>query len=1126
MRMGSTDRPSGALAETARLAAARPHAGVAATAAGAAVLWHEVHPRRLLVVAEGEREAEAIANDLPLWLPSVPLVALPPWDTLPLERVRPSVGTVARRVRALSAIAAPPREGLVVVASVRSALTKLVSSAVGPERLRVRAGGRIGREEVLAWAARSGYLREAQVSAPGEVAARGSIIDVYDAGEPGPVRIDLFGDEVDRLTRVDPTSQRSVADLVEVTLYPAREVLLDGELAKLMADLAERVPALGPTVASILEGREPPEPLVPLVLGAAAPTALDLLAVGDCVLAPQEGLAELVAQRLVVEERSIKEALAPTWGVESEELEEVSIFAGAERLLSTRARVVRADATGEGARLAVSHRDVIGALGQIAKAHRRGDRVVVATHAPERARHVVARLTEEGIAATVPGAGDSVGVGLVEVRPELALVDSVHLAGAKLVVVADASLVRPAQAAPVARAESSATLSFDDLVEGGYVVHEAYGIARYRGLVRQLVDGIEREYLELEFANADRVFLPFEHLALIAPYVGSEEPRLTRLRGGDWQRQLHRARRQAQQIAQELVVLYQRRLASAGTSWRPDPALVAEFADRFPYELTPDQARAIQEVLDDLEKPVPMDRLVCGDVGFGKTEVALRAAFVVAAEGAQVLVLAPTTLLAAQHAETFQDRFAGLGLRVGHLSRLTPPKEAARVREGVARGEIDILVATHAALGRAVHFAKLGLLVIDEEQRFGVGHKEQLKEAFPSVDVLVLTATPIPRSLELSLVGIRDLSILRTAPVDRHPILTHVGPFDERVMVEAIRRELLREGQVFVVHNRVRDIEAAANRVSALVPEARVLVAHGQLSAAQLERTMTRFWHGEADVLVSTTIVENGIDLARVNTLIVDRAEHLGLAQLHQLRGRVGRSGRQAYAYLFTAPTGAVSDVALERLRTIAENTDLGAGYRIAMRDLELRGAGTILGMRQSGHVGEVGYELYVRLVAEEVARMDGVVPAEPEPEVSLDVPVSALLPEAYVAEAEARMDLYRRIARARGEDEFAAIADELRDRFGPLPAEAEALLALARLRRRLAALGATHAAVRRHPRTGRFELTVGPLVPSVAARVRLARRFPGIEERGGDLVVPLRTRAEALERVFAVLDATEGIVS
>ncbi|ACU54516.1 transcription-repair coupling factor [Acidimicrobium ferrooxidans DSM 10331] len=1124
--MASIDPHEAPLAALVEELAATVEDPPALSAAGVALAWHRLAPRRMVVVAEGDREAEAIANDLRWWLPRIPVALLPPWDTLPFERVVPSMGTTAARLRALASIVDPPDEGIVVVTTVRAALTKLVASAARLERLIVARGDELVRDELITWLEDAGYVREPQVSAAGEYAVRGSIVDVADPGLASPVRIDLFGDEVDRLAFFDPTTQRSVGDLERVELFPAREVRIDTDLAKQLEALAARVPAVADRVEAVLAGREPPEPLVPLVLGDVAPTVLDIVDEADLVLVPAKGMDAVIADRLVAEERSIREALAPTWGLEADALGSVSLMAEPERLRAVRARLVSADPAGFGARLGVSHRDLAGVFGRIRSARRDGVHVVVATHGSERARHVAQRLGEEGIDVQLASVATCLEGHGVRVAAGLDLVESVELEPASLVVIADASLVRPTAPRASVPTRTTGGLSFDDLVEGSFVVHEAYGVARYRGLVRQVVDGVSREYLELEFASADRIFLPFEHLALVAPYVGSEEPRLTRLRGGDWQRQVHRARRAAQEVAQELVVLYQRRLAATGSSITPDPVLLSEFAERFPYELTRDQERTIAEVLADLAKPVPMDRLVCGDVGFGKTEIALRAAFAVASEGRQVLVLAPTTLLAAQHAEVFRERFEGTPIRVGMLSRLSTAREAASIRAELASGELDVCIATHAALGASTRFARLGLLVIDEEQRFGVRHKEQLKEAFPGVDVLVLSATPIPRSLELSLVGIRDLSVLRTAPVDRHPILTHVGPFDPAVVTEAIRRELLREGQVFFVHNRVRDIEASARLVADLVPEARVLVAHGQLPPAALERTMAQFWHGEADVLVATTIVENGIDLARANTLIVDRAEQLGLAQLHQLRGRVGRSGRQAYAYLLTSTTGGISDIALERLRTVAENTDLGAGYRIAMRDLELRGAGTVLGMRQSGHVSEVGYELYVRLVAEEVARMDGVEEPTPDREVALDVPVSALLAEDYVAEAETRMDLYRRLARARSQAEFDQFLEELRDRFGPPPAEALALVSLAKARRRLATLGADHALVRRNPRSARLELVVGPLQPSVATRLRLERRLHGVVSRGDDLAVPLARREDALGRLEALLEILEGAPS
>ena len=541
--------------------------------------------------------------------------------------------------------------------------------------------------------------------------------------------------------------------------------------------------------------------------------------------------------------------------------------------------------------------------------------------------------------------------------------------------------------------------TFEDLKPGMYVVHFQHGVGRYEGMVKRAIGGVERDYLLLAYKGNDKLYVPSDQIDTLRQYVGGEAPALHRLGGSDFAKAKSRVRSAVREIAQELVVLYQKRVNAEGYTFGHDTPWQAEMEDAFPYVETPDQRTAIAAVKDDMERAYPMDRLVCGDVGFGKTEIAIRAAFKAVQDGKQVAVLAPTTLLATQHGQTFADRFAGYPIRVETLSRFLTPAQAKQVIAGLASGEVDCVIGTHRLLSEGVKFKDLGLLVVDEEQRFGVQHKELMKQLKTNVDVLTLSATPIPRTLEMSLVGIRDLSLLNTPPADRQPILTYVGGYDERVAVEAIRRELLREGQVFWVHNRVSSIDHAAARLRELVPEARIAIAHGRLDEGTLEQVVVDFWDGRYDVLVCTTIIESGIDMPTVNTLVVERADLLGLGQMHQLRGRVGRSGSRAYAYLFHPSDVALSEEAYERLKTIGEATELGSGFKIAMRDLEIRGAGNLLGEAQSGHIAAVGYDLYCQMVTEAVAEMKGDAPAKVVGEIRLDVPTDAHLPHDYVAE-------------------------------------------------------------------------------------------------------------------------------
>jgi transcription-repair coupling factor (superfamily II helicase) len=662
---------------------------------------------------------------------------------------------------------------------------------------------------------------------------------------------------------------------------------------------------------------------------------------------------------------------------------------------------------------------------------------------------------------------------------------------------------------------------FDDLAVGDHVVHHQHGVARYGGMVKRAIAGHERDYLLLEYRGGDRLYVPSDQIDAVRHYTGGETPTLSRLNGSDWQKTKSKVRSAVAEIAQELVVLYQTRVNSEGTAFAPDTPWQREMEDAFPYRETPDQLTAITEVKADMEEPVPMDRLVCGDVGFGKTEVAIRAVFKAVQDGTQAAILVPTTLLAQQHYQTFSERFAPYPVRVEVLSRFLTNAQAKAVSDGVRDGSVDVVIGTHRLLSDDIAFKKLGLLVVDEEQRFGVTHKEAMKTLKADVDVLTLTATPIPRTLEMSLTGIRDLTLLNTAPAERQPILTYVGEYDERAVSEAIRRELLRDGQVFFVHNRVKDIEAVAANLRDLVPEARIAVAHGQMDEGTLERVVIDFWEGRFDVLVCTTIIESGIDMPTVNTLVVDRADLLGLGQLHQLRGRVGRSGSRAYAYLFTPRDRALTEEAYERLKTIGEATELGSGFKIAMRDLEIRGAGNLLGVGQSGHIAAVGYDLYCQMVTEAVAELKGETPTEPA-EVKIDLPFDANIPPDYIPKEELRLEAYRRLAAVLTEAEVDDIRIEWQDRYGPLPDTAEALLGVARLRAECARLQLREIAVTKGPSFGgpAFLARFAPLPLLTSQQIRLKRLSPKAvyKEEVGQLQLPVNTADDLVDNLVTML--------
>jgi transcription-repair coupling factor (superfamily II helicase) len=661
---------------------------------------------------------------------------------------------------------------------------------------------------------------------------------------------------------------------------------------------------------------------------------------------------------------------------------------------------------------------------------------------------------------------------------------------------------------------------------GDFVVHEQHGVGRYVDLMQRTVQGATREYLVIEYAPSkrgqpgDRLYVPSDALDQVTRYVGGEQPSLDKMGGADWQKRKGRARKAVREIAAELIRLYAARMSAPGHAFAADTPWQRELEDAFPYVETPDQLGAINEVKADMEQPHPMDRIICGDVGYGKTEIAVRAAFKAVMDGRQVAVLVPTTLLAQQHFATFSERFASFPVSVRALSRFQTDKEQREVVAGLAEGSVDVVIGTHRLLQASTQFKELGLVVVDEEQRFGVEHKEFLKRLRTSVDVLTMSATPIPRTLEMSITGIREMSVIQTPPEERHPVLTFVGVYDEKQIAAAVRRELLREGQVFYIHNRVESITRAAARLQEIVPEARIAVAHGQMGEHQLEPIMLAFWEREYDVLVCTTIVENGLDISNANTLVVERADLLGLSQLHQLRGRVGRSRDRAYSYFLYPPEKPLTEEAHDRLATIAQHSDLGAGMQVAMKDLEIRGAGNLLGGEQSGHIAAVGFDLYVRLVGEAVAEFKGE-KTEDLAEVKVDLPIDAHLPHDYVPGERLRLEAYRRIASATTEEEIAGVAEELRDRYGPPPVQVDNLLAVARFRSYLRSFGIGDVGAQ-----GKY-VRFAPLELRESQTLRLQRLYPGSIVKATTHIVLVPAPAERdqalLDWARALLDTVVG---
>jgi len=1090
------------LAGMVRLGSKRPVLVVTPTAAAAAQLAHDLG---------AFASAAADPDGGPGHPPVVEL--FPAWETLPFERVSPEVHTMGRRLRLLWALGGGSATPLpdIVVAPVKAVLQRLGPWRTSAAPVVVAKGDRVVVDDLVAELVGRGYRRETLVEHRGELAVRGGIVDVFPSTADEPVRIDLWGDEVDRLTRFDVADQRSTDDLGSVELFGCRELVPDGSMRQRAAGLVASAPWGRHQWDRIAHGEQfdGMESWLPWLVDDEE-LVCDLLGDDAQVVLVEPRRVRDRASELLDEESALADALADTWGLEAGG-DAPRLHAPFDRLLTgTGAAVVSLVPSAEGPDVPLIEsrgwEPILGdgtrMAGQVRSLAESGYAVVLCTTSAGGADRLSGLLAEEGLLVPVAGPGDDLGV--PGARIVVASVDrGFVLPGCGVAVLTESDVTGRMRPHRQARTRARPVDGFfDDLAPGNYVVHRQHGVALYGGMVIRTMGGATRDYLLLEYRGGDKLYLPTDQIELLTPYAGGDSPTVNRLGGSEWSKARSKARAAVHEIAEELVALYRRRLEVPGHAFGPDTPWQAELESSFPFVETSDQLRAIEDVKADMERAQPMDRLICGDVGFGKTEVAIRAVFKAVQDGFQGAVLVPTTLLASQHAQTFADRFAPFPVKVALLSRFLTNAQASEVLAGLADGSIDVVVGTHRLLGQDVTFKKLGLLVVDEEQRFGVTHKEAIKAMAEGVDVLTLTASPIPRTLEMALTGIRDLSMVNTPPAARRPILTHVGEFEEAAASEAIRRELLREGQVFYVHNRVQDIEATAQRVRGMAPEARVAVAHGQMDEGSLEQVVLDFWQGAYDVLVCTTIVESGIDMPSVNTLVVDRADLLGLGQLHQLRGRVGRAGMRAYAYLFHPADRVLSETAYERLRTIGDHTELGSGFKIALRDLQIRGAGNLLGRDQSGHIAAIGYDLYVQMVSEAVSELKG----EPRPqpvELSVDLPDAAHLPPDYVEAEDVRLEAYRRLSAVRTVAEVDDVRSEWEDRFGSLPAPASALLAVALLRVECLRLGVDDLSVSvprftgegAGPRGGPGGRAVAKLTPitlAASAEVRLRRLAPG----------------------------------
>jgi transcription-repair coupling factor (superfamily II helicase) len=1128
----------------------------------AAVLSTEVERggagRPVLLVTSTFREAEELTAALQSVVGDEAVAYYPAWETLPHERLSPRSDTVGRRLELLRRLAGngqlpAPR---IVVAPVRSVLQPQVKGLGEMTAIRLAVGDDIDLTHLATALVEAAYTRVDLVERRGEFAVRGGIVDVFPPTEEHPVRIDFFGDTVEEIRYFSVADQRSSdIALTEITASPCRELLLTDEVRARAAVLAEQHPELIEMLDKIVQGHpvDGMEALSPALVDGME-LLIDLLPTDTHVLISDP---ELVRGRAIELVKTSEEFLHASWAAAAgggkapidlgassyQPLAEVRAAALARGMAwwtlspfsagpvpdfvadGVRGNPIRTAAgeiidlsdrvTGPGVesrtvpgQVGETYRgDTEAAVNEITKRVRDGWRVVVTAEGRGTADRIVEVLGEHAVPVYSPSALEEppptslatvvtgqLSHGFVADHIRLAVFTAGDLSGQR---VSD----RASRKMPARRKNQIDPL---ELVSGDPVVHSQHGVGRYLEMSQRTVAGATREYLVIEYAPSrrgqpgDRLYVPMDSLDQVTRYVGGESPSLDRLGGADWAKRKGRARRAVREIAAELIKLYAARQATRGHAFSPDTTWQRELEDAFPFVETPDQLGAIDDVKRDMEQIVPMDRLICGDVGYGKTEIAVRAAFKAVQDGKQVAILVPTTLLVQQHYATFADRYAGFPVNVAPLSRFSSEPEARVTIEGLAEGKVDVVVGTHRLLSDEVAFKDLGLVVIDEEQRFGVEHKEQLKRLRTAVDVLAMSATPIPRTLEMAVTGIREMSTIMTPPEERHPVLTFAGPYEEAQVRAAIRRELLREGQVFYVHNRVQSIEKAARRISELVPEARVVTAHGQMSEHRLEQVMIDFWERRADVLVCTTIVEAGLDISTANTLLIERSDLMGLSQLHQLRGRVGRGRERGYAYFLYPPDKPLTETAYDRISTIAAHSDLGSGMAIAMKDLEIRGSGNLLGGEQSGHIADVGFDLYIQLVGEAVAEYRGH-EVEPEAEVRIELPIDAHLPTDYIESERLRLEMYKRLAEVRAEADVKAVEAELHDRYGTPPQEVLNLIEVARFR-----LLARSAGVTEIVGQGRF-IRFAPAHLPESRVMRLQRRYPGsvVKDAVGTVLVP-----------------------
>ena len=1074
----------------------------------------------LLIITTSTRHAEELSQEISSWIGKDLVVNFPAWETLPHERLSPKADTVTARFKALNKIS--DQKVRVIVCSVRALLQPIIANDLNTSIIKIQQGLNLQMQELMNQLIRFGFLRSDLVERRGDFAVRGGILDIFPADQDHPIRIDFFGDEIEELSYFSISDQRSLEKIkVEVSIYPCREMLIDEKLKQKARTLGKDFPEIKDLTEKICEG----------------------------ILF--EGMESLAAG-LVDDFKSITDYLSPStqiWLIDEPRIKSRAIDllqTNNEFLQAAWSTVAWSDSKKIEAPIELSNKLKIGGFYELNYIKQQAekkklslrtlnlyssdpadkeldflDEIESYANKYEKAILDIKSWKKQGYVVVFTAAATGILQRFSEVLNSSEMANQ-HIAEFdqsinneliwliksdihhgfisfkyKFVLVTDKDLSgQKSSDKDLARMPSKRRKAIDPLQlnSGDYVVHEQHGVGRYLELITRTTNGASREYLVIEYAPskrghpADRIFVPTDTLEQVTKYVGGESPTLHKIGGSDWQSSKRKARKAVKQIAAELIRLYAARMSAPGFAFSEDTTWQKELENSFPFVETVDQQATIDEVKRDMEKPNPMDRIVCGDVGYGKTEIAVRAAFKAVQDGKQVAILVPTTLLVQQHFNTFSTRYSGFPIRLAALSRFNTVRESKEIISNLKSGVVDVVIGTHRLLSKDVEFRDLGLLVVDEEQRFGVEHKEELKKARTNVDVLSMSATPIPRTLEMAITGIREMSNITTPPEERHPVLTYVGPYDDKQVSAAIHRELLRDGQVFYIHNRVESIELVSEKIKSLVPGIKIGIAHGQMNEKLLEDVILAFWNREYDLLLCTTIIESGIDIPNANTLIVDRSDLFGLSQLHQLRGRVGRSRERAYAYFLYPTEQPISELAHDRLTTIATNTDLGAGMQVALKDLEIRGAGNLLGGEQSGHIAEVGFDLYMRMVADAVDEFkSGYFEDKPKKQdCKIELPLDAHLPTDYVDSERLRLDIYRRLADAASYEVLTEIEEELVDRFGPLPMPARELIAVASLR-----LLAKNLEIADISMVGK-NLRLSPVALAESGQIKLSRLYPG----------------------------------